>query len=90
MDVETKKLLTDARIALTFYREWMYERSVIAKTTYPFGIEVEEKIAALLAEPEPDPDACPYCEGEGKEPVAMGNFHTKVRCRFCGGTGKKS
>lgn len=37
----------EARIALTFYREWMHEHGV-GETRYPFGAEVERKLAALL------------------------------------------
>ena len=36
-----------ARIALTFYRQWMYENC--DKTQYPFGKETEDELAAALA-----------------------------------------
>ena len=41
-----KGLLENSRIALTFYREWMFSH---AETRYPFGHEIESEIALKLA-----------------------------------------
>ena len=47
---------------------------------------LREKIASLEIVPPPlAPNACPYCEGKGKEPASG----IMVRCRFCGGSGKR-
>ena len=41
-----KGLLENSRIALTFYREWMFSH---AETRYPFGHEIESEIALKLS-----------------------------------------
>lgn len=38
----------DARIALTFYREWMLTHGE-GETKYPFGVDAERTLAAALA-----------------------------------------
>jgi len=39
-DASVPDLLKDARIALTFYRQWMSRKE--PGTTYPFGIDAED------------------------------------------------
>jgi DnaJ-class molecular chaperone len=34
-------------------------------------------------------DACPYCLGTGKGTMSMDKTKVKVKCHFCGGSGKK-
>ena len=46
---ELLKILEQARIALTFYREWMLANSGYKKTTYPYGVEVEQAVRAVVA-----------------------------------------
>ena len=45
---ELEKALGDARIALTFYREWMDRRSQTNHERYPFGIEAEDTARRVL------------------------------------------
>lgn len=45
---QTEKALHDARIALTFYREYLSKRL----TLYPFGVEAENAIRKILGEHE--------------------------------------
>jgi len=46
-NAKLRAALEDARIALTFYRDWMREKK---ETRYPFGEDVEIAINTLLAE----------------------------------------
>ena len=50
VQVEIWKTLKQARIALTFYREYLakYDKN---RVEYPFGIETENSIRVILGEP---------------------------------------
>lgn len=45
---ELEAALSNARIALTFYREWMLAQDENACTRYPFGVDAENVARELL------------------------------------------
>jgi len=63
-----------------------YPLSIVQKRVKELSVELEtwqeyeRRLLTPLAL-----DACPYCVGKGKEPAN----DVLVRCRFCGGTGKR-
>jgi len=45
---ELEAALSNARIAMTFYREWMLAQDENSCTRYPFGIDAENNARAIL------------------------------------------